>query len=1001
MISTLTSYSTVSAQSSEIYTLPVVVHIIYTDSAYTNISDEQVFSAIDALNDDFRKVYGTQGYGTGVDTEIEFCLASQIPWGDETNGIVRYHCVDSCAMGYDTLGMNRDSNELHIKNLSRWPVEDYINIWVVHKFTGDLAGESGFASIPYGPYGLDGITVLYTAFGIGNEFTVLDSLTNLNRTITHEMGHYLNLLDTYHGDNEGADCPDNTDCGIDGDKCCDTRPHKRSNGACTPNQECGQPAPIENYMDNSSEACRNSFTECQKERMRFYLEITKHTLFNSVACHEPCEDVYPFFVYTNLDGNLPHTVYFSNYTNPMTGLDGFNWYLDKNFVSDEENMSYTFDHYGTYEVCLDAFIEDECISRYCGHVCIVQGSTTSSGTCDCTTGNLISNPLFENYSSTPYPANSSEAHTLDPVDDWTDLGHTTPFYCHYDDIDYVGGLYKHHAFPFSAADHEKIYHSNINLLSVSNKFGFACVRFSVQKRYESVPSTPFAAGIYLNYESIGLQSGHIIFRPNQVYDYPSTAGYYGNTDYACFPPASITDPDLDLSLDWNIMSGPFRLLNIIENEDYHVVLGSSTINTITNLVYFDEVCLLEDIGMCEGELEIEFQVDECNVNFTARSTSSNDTNPTFFWDFGDGSPWEDGGEVNNQFLVAGDYRVCVTMMCGLFPITRCITVSIIEPDCDHDCEEATIPGNTMQCNNGKYFTSDRMTLPSGMGELRPCNPDGQFMFSPGGRIEILDWHVDGEFLYYSFNFIPKNPNFTQDFDIYVKLCDEEGNAVCFVSNIKSLNGSKCQSCDETTIVSQPECNTSRSSNELFEYDGEFEITIPSGYSLCEINTDGVVGVVSTLSGFEITDQSGGTFSYKVSTTNKKQIKGDVMLVFCKEEGEEILTHCVKLAIEVLVVCERYKEPKERISSTEDEFSSMDVFYKFTNPATDLAYIETNEELNDLKVHILDIHGRQVLQQPLHTQSATIEVSGIPGGLYLIQFRKGYNILKTDKIIIIR
>jgi hypothetical protein len=997
MISTLTSYSTVSAQSSEIYTLPVVVHIIYTDSAYTNISDEQVFSAIDALNDDFRKVYGTQGYGTGVDTEIEFCLASQIPWGDETNGIVRYHCVDSCAMGYDTLGMNRDSNELHIKNLSRWPVEDYINIWVVHKFTGDLAGESGFASIPYGPYGLDGITVLYTAFGIGNEFTVLDSLTNLNRTITHEMGHYLNLLDTYHGDNEGADCPDNTDCGIDGDKCCDTRPHKRSNGACTPNQECGQPAPIENYMDNSSEACRNSFTECQKERMRFYLEITKHTLFNSVACHEPCEDVYPFFVYTNLDGNLPHTVYFSNYTNPMTGLDGFNWYLDKNFVSDEENMSYTFDHYGTYEVCLDAFIEDECISRYCGHVCIVNQTSTK---CDCPSSNLVSNPLFEEYFSTPYPANSPEAHTLDPVEDWTDLGLTTPFYCHYDDIDYVGGLYRFDLFPNSSALNEKIYHTNSNLVYESNKYGYACIRYSIQ-RYNNFPFGFNAANVYLNFES-ETDRGSFLILENQPYNYPSTAGYYGDTEHFCFPPNQSDNPELNLDLDWNILSGPFKHNNLNTSDSYKMLLGSNTVNNRTNLVYFDEVCLLNDIGMCNGDIEIKFNVQNCNVNFTARSTSINDVNPTFLWNFGDGSPWEDGDEVTKSFLIPGDHHICVTMMCGLYPVTKCTTLTILANDCDHECEEITIPGFASGgCPPNRSFNStSKLILSENMINLRPCNPDGQFLFTPAGKIKINDWFIEGNELNYSFEFIPKIPvGLSFEFDLFMHLCDEEGNAFCFVSQ-NSLKGKRCRICTSTEITIRAECNIEESDDEIVQYNGQFTIWL--GEPLCNIEDHGVVGYSSTIAGFSIDNIVETTFNktidFSIRTNKKDQLKGELWLVSgCPSE----FINCTRILVEVIKVCERYKEPKERISSTEEEFSSMDVFYKFTNPATDLAYIETNEELNDLKVHILDIHGRQVLQQPLHTQSATIEVSGIPGGLYLIQFRKGYNILKTDKIIIIR
>ncbi len=55
----------------EVYTLPVVVHVMHLGSEVgvdENISDEQIHSAIQALNEDFRKMPGTNGDGNGVDT---------------------------------------------------------------------------------------------------------------------------------------------------------------------------------------------------------------------------------------------------------------------------------------------------------------------------------------------------------------------------------------------------------------------------------------------------------------------------------------------------------------------------------------------------------------------------------------------------------------------------------------------------------------------------------------------------------------------------------------------------------------------------------------------------------------------------------------------------------------------------------------------------------------------------------------------------------------------
>ena len=63
-----------AAKSMMVYTIPVVVHVMHTgQSAGTgiNISDSQIQSAIDGMNEDFRKMPGTNGDGDGVDVEIE------------------------------------------------------------------------------------------------------------------------------------------------------------------------------------------------------------------------------------------------------------------------------------------------------------------------------------------------------------------------------------------------------------------------------------------------------------------------------------------------------------------------------------------------------------------------------------------------------------------------------------------------------------------------------------------------------------------------------------------------------------------------------------------------------------------------------------------------------------------------------------------------------------------------------------------------------------------
>ena len=105
--------------------IPVVVHVIH-DGGTNNISDAQIQSQITVLNEDFRKKFATNGYGLGVDTDIEFCLAQKDPLGKCTNGIVRIN---------SPLSNHQTYQRAQLKQLSYWDNERYLNMYVV-KITG-------------------------------------------------------------------------------------------------------------------------------------------------------------------------------------------------------------------------------------------------------------------------------------------------------------------------------------------------------------------------------------------------------------------------------------------------------------------------------------------------------------------------------------------------------------------------------------------------------------------------------------------------------------------------------------------------------------------------------------------------------------------------------------------------------------------------------------------------------------------------------------------------
>jgi PKD repeat protein len=269
-------------RSNDLHTLPVVVHIIHNGEptgSGTNISDAQIQSAITALNEDFRRMPGTNGFGDGVDVNIEFCLAQRDPSGNPTTGIVRVNgtSVPDYATEGITAGAGEGAGELAVKSLSTWPRTSYVNIWVVTEIENNDGG-SGIQGYAYFPFNdpRDGIVILYNAFGTtGN----LKSYTNMNRTLTHEVGHYLGL---YHTFNDTSTCSSETNCNTQGDRVCDTPPTILSSSCSSP--ACGGTQQVANYLDYTSQTCQDMFTEGQKTRMRTTLETQRTSMISSLGC---------------------------------------------------------------------------------------------------------------------------------------------------------------------------------------------------------------------------------------------------------------------------------------------------------------------------------------------------------------------------------------------------------------------------------------------------------------------------------------------------------------------------------------------------------------------------------------------------------------------------------------------------------------------------------------------------------------------------------------------
>lgn len=278
-------------------TIPIIFHIFTDGAGSDNVSATIVQNQVTQLNLDYRNLAGS-GFAVAADIEIEFCLAMK----DEAGNLLSEPGINRItSYGQGPFSDNQFENTM--KAATIWNPNDYFNVWVAN-LSGGLLGyaqfpsSSGLPGMPTngGSADTDGVVILNSSLGsVANPQGSAGAQYNKGRTLTHESGHWLGLLHIW---GDGG-------CGVD-DYCEDTPSSDGSNFNCPNTVSCGTTDMVENYMDYTDDACMDTYTQDQKDRMRAVLATSprRASLAASTKCQVAAGDDAGISVISSPNGSI-------------------------------------------------------------------------------------------------------------------------------------------------------------------------------------------------------------------------------------------------------------------------------------------------------------------------------------------------------------------------------------------------------------------------------------------------------------------------------------------------------------------------------------------------------------------------------------------------------------------------------------------------------------------------------------------------------------------------
>ena len=260
-------------ESPEKYIIPTVFHVFGSDFGRgTTVTDEIVKDALNKTNEDFQ---GLNPDWITVDApfdtikeamNIAFELAKIDLDGNPTTGIVYYEEK----AGFGHVGLPKKEQDIVDKEIQKyaWNNFKYLNVYIMKDLYNDGDGSNtGVAYRPNSRLSNNNLArVVYNGRYLGT-----NTNENFRSYLTHEFGHYLNLLHTFEGGcNRQNDLVDDTPA---------QAPSSSGKSCVNKIYNCfNEEINNENFMDYST--CFKMFTHGQTQRMKAALQLySRNTLW--------------------------------------------------------------------------------------------------------------------------------------------------------------------------------------------------------------------------------------------------------------------------------------------------------------------------------------------------------------------------------------------------------------------------------------------------------------------------------------------------------------------------------------------------------------------------------------------------------------------------------------------------------------------------------------------------------------------------------------------------